>query len=301
MRARRAIAVASSLFAVSVFGALTASAGAAPRPITRPLVVPGSQYLALGDSITFGYREATTVPPPNYRDPSSFIGYPQLVGAALHLRVVDAACSGETSASLINVTAGSNGCENHVPPITTPTELYRTYYPLHVSYKGSQLQYALKYLRSHRNVRLVSLMIGANDEFRCEETTKDTCLSSAEQQSLLATVAGNVRLILSSIRNKAHYRGQLVIVNYYSLDYNSALINGVIGALNGAVDAAAKPFRVLIANGYGQFYQGSLRSGANPCTAGLLTQLGAPGKCGVHSSYGGQSLLALAVQRAVHL
>jgi lysophospholipase L1-like esterase len=283
MRARRAIAVASGLFTALVFGALTASAGAAPRPITRPLVVPGSQYLALGDSVTFGYREATTVPAPNYRDPSSFIGYPQLVGAALRLKVANAACSGETSSSLINVTAGSNGCENHPPPITTPTEQYRTYFPLHVSYRGSQLRFAMKYLRSHRNVRLVSLMIGANDVFRCEETTKDGCLSSAEQQSVETTVASNVRLILSSIRNRAHYRGQLVIVNYYSLDYSNALINGVIGALNGAVDTAAKPFRVLIANGYGQFYQGSLHSGANPCTAGLLT------------------LLALAVQRAIHL
>jgi hypothetical protein len=46
------------------------------------------------------------------------------------------------------------------------------------------------------------------------------------------------------------------------------------------VDSVAKPFRVLIADGYGQFYQGSLYSAANPCTAGLLTQLGSPLKCG---------------------
>lgn len=271
---------------------MTSSAGAAVRPVTRPAVVPGSRYLALGDSITFGFREPTTVPPPNYNNPQSFIAYPQLVGGALRLRVTNAACPGETSSSLINVFGPSNGCTNTPNPI-----VFRSLFPLHVSYKGSQLSFAVKFLRRNRNVRLVSLQIGANDLFRCQKTTRDGCIS--ELQSTLATVQSNVRQILSAIRRKAHYRGQLVIVNYYSIDYNSAFITGVINALNRAQDAAGKPFGVLIANGYGQFYQGSLHSGANPCTAGLLTQL-RPRGCGVHPSYAGQSLLALAVDRAVH-
>ncbi len=296
MRAQRALAVMGTIACLGLTAA--ASAGGAVRPITSPSVTPGSVYLALGDSITFGYREATTVPAPNYRNPSSFIGYPQLVGAVLRLKVANAACPGETSSSLINTTGPSNGCTNHAPPITTPTQLYRTYYPLHVSYTGSQLSFALKYLRAHRNVKLVSLEIGANDLFRCQATTSDGCAS--ELQATLATVSSNIRTILSTIRNKAHYRGQIVIVNYYSLDYTSAFITGVVSALNQTQDTAGQPFRVLIANGFGQFYQGSLYSGANPCTAGLLTQLGKPGNCGVHPSYAGSSLLALSVEMAVH-
>jgi len=116
----------------------------------------------------------------------------------------------------------------------------------------------------------------------------------------LTTVRNNIRAILSAVRHKARYRGQIVIVNYYSLDYNSAFITGIVQALNQAQDSAGGPFGVLIANGFGQFYQGSLHSGANPCTAGLLTQLGKPGRCGVHPSYAGQSLLALSVERAIH-
>jgi lysophospholipase L1-like esterase len=95
-------------------------------------------------------------------------------------------------------------------------------YPLHVTYKGSQLAFALSYLKSHKNVRLVSLMIGANDFFVCEETTKDACASSAEQSVVAATVTKNIHTILFSIHNKAHYKGQLAIVNYYSPDYASA-------------------------------------------------------------------------------
>jgi lysophospholipase L1-like esterase len=292
--------VASSVFAGGLVGVLPASAGAAARPITKPPAASGSRYLALGDSITFGYREANTVPPPNYRNASSFIGYPQLVGAALHLKVTNAACPGETTSSFINTSGPSNGCTNHAPPITTPTELYRTYYPLHVRYNGSQLAFAVKYLRHHRNVRLVSLLIGANDLLRCVSTTRDLCASAAEQQAIFSVVRSNVRVILSTIRRKAGYRGQLVILSQYSPDYTSAFLTNGVNGLNSTVATAARPFRALIANGFGQFYQGALHSGSNPCTAGLLTQLGAPGRCGVHPSYGGQSLLALAIERATH-
>ena len=297
-RARRALAiVALTACAAALAGALPTSAAAA-RPITSPSVVPGSRYLALGDSVTFGYMESNVVPPANYLDPSSFIGYPRMVGAALRLKVTNAACPGETSSSLIDTSAPSNGCESSPPPNTSPS--YRSRFPLHVGYKGSQLAFAVKYLRGHRNVRLVSLLIGANDLLRCVSTTPDGCASASEEQSVLAVIRENVGVILSTIRRKAGYRGQLVIATQYSPDYTSAFLTNGVRALNSTVQSAAKPFRVLIANGFGQFYQGALHSAGNPCTAGLLTQLGAPGKCGVHPSYAGQSLLALAVERAVH-
>jgi lysophospholipase L1-like esterase len=218
-----------------------------------------------------------------------------MVGAALRLNVTNAACPGETSSSFINTFAPSNGCTNSG---TGSTAAYRSSFPLHVRYKGPQLSFAVKFLRRNRNVRLVSLMIGANDIFLCQKTTADGCLAPAEQQAVQTKIGNNVRTILSAIRNKARYRGQIVIVNYYSLNYASAFITGVSNAINNAQDTAGRPFRVLIANGYGEFYAGSLHSGANPCTAGLLTQLGRPGNCGVHPSYGGQSLLALAVAKA---
>src|SRR2546421_3460040 len=79
-------------------------------------VSPGSRYLALGDSVTFGYQEAQIQPPPNYTKASTLPGYPEHLGSALHLRVTNAACPGETSSSLVNATGPSNGCENSPPP-----------------------------------------------------------------------------------------------------------------------------------------------------------------------------------------
>src|SRR5205823_3804245 len=120
--------------------AIPAAAGA-----SAPKVSPGSRYLAVGDSVTFGFQEAQIQPPPNYTKPSTLQGYPERLGAALHLRVTNAACPGETSSSLVNATGPSNGCENSPPP--NQNTGYRRSFPLHVSYKGSQLSFAVAFLK----------------------------------------------------------------------------------------------------------------------------------------------------------
>jgi lysophospholipase L1-like esterase len=280
--------------------ALPAAAGAAVRvaPTRAQPVAPGARYLALGDSVTFGYMEPNVVPAPNYTNASNFLGYPEQFGAQLRVNVANAACPGETSSSLINPKAVSNGCENK---LGKPGG-YRTRFPLHVKYKGSQLAYAVSYLKSHPNTRLVSLMIGANDVFVCQETTSDGCLAPAEQQAVFKQVSSNVKVILSAIRNKAHYKGQIAIVNYYSLNYNVALENTVSAGLNQAQDSAAKPFGAEIADGFGLMKLAANRGGAqgDTCKAGLLTQL-STGSCGVHPSYAGQALLAQALMKGVRL
>lgn len=273
-----------------------------PVPI-KPSITPrtpisrGSTYLALGDSVTFGYEEANVVPAPNYADAASFLGYPEMIGAALHLKVVNAACPGETSASLVNTSAQSNGCESLSGGATSA---YRTLHPLHVSYTGSQLAFAVSYLKKHRDVRLVSLMIGANDGLLCQETTADHCTSLSEQTAVLGQVAKNVHSILVGIRTKANYTGQLAIVNYYSTNYASPTVDLSTQALDKVLDAAARPFHVVIADGYGELGAAAAHSGGNTCTAGLLTQLSSGG-CGIHPSYAGQALLAQAVEKVILL
>jgi lysophospholipase L1-like esterase len=275
---------------VGVLGASSAPAiAAAPPPVT-----PGSNYLALGDSVTFGYEESAVVPAPDYSNAASFLGYPLHLAGTLHLKVADAACPGETSASLIDNKAQSLACENR---LGSPGG-YRTLYPLHVKYSGSQLAYAVSYLKSHKHTTLVSLMIGANDLFLCQEETSDGCVS--EIGATLVKIGKNVKTILKTIRNKAHYRGQLVILNYYSTDYTNAFLTGVVKALNSTVDGAAKPFHVEVADGFGEFQAAVLHSGNNDCTAGVLTQL-STGGCGIHPSFAGQALLAEAVADAIVL
>ncbi|HKO26728.1 MAG TPA: SGNH/GDSL hydrolase family protein [Solirubrobacteraceae bacterium] len=294
------------IFALGLVFAMTGTALAKKhkhkpkKPSITPhtAITKGSRYLALGDSVTFGYEEQQVVPAPNYGDASSFIAYPELLGKELHLTVANAACSGETSSSLIDATAQSNGCENS--PGGGPG--YRTNFPLHVNYSGSQLAYAVSYLKKHKNVRLVSLMIGANDFFVCQETTADKCSSFGEQAGVIGTVEKNVATILTAIRKQAKYNGQIVIVNYYALTYADPTAVQQSQLLNSSIDNAARPFHVEFADGFGQFGTAAAHSGGNSCTAGLLTQLsGVSSPCGIHPSYAGQSLLAQAVANAIRI
>jgi lysophospholipase L1-like esterase len=299
MRSRLAGCVLASLCAFVLVGSFPNPVGARGARVQELPVTSGSGYLALGDSVTFGYEEGGVTPKPNYHDASSFIGYPEQIAKELRVNATNAACPGETSASLVNRSAQSNGCENLPGGAKTG---YRTQFPLHVHYVGSQLDFAVGYLLSHPNVRLVSLMIGANDGFVCRAVTADHCASPAEQRGVLTTIAGNVKRILSAVRARAQYRGQIVIVNYYSLNYTSSAITAQSNAINTSMDQAAKPFHVSIANGFNEFAMQARTFSGDPCAAGLLTRLsGSPPSCGIHPSYAGQALLAEAVLKAIRL
>ena len=57
---RRAVAFVAL---VAAFASLSGVALAKKPPVKKNLpLVPGSQYLALGDSVTFGYMESSVVP-----------------------------------------------------------------------------------------------------------------------------------------------------------------------------------------------------------------------------------------------
>ena len=259
-------------------------------------MTPGSTYLALGDSVSFGYQPPQAVPAPDYTRASNFRGWPEHAARALRLNLVNASCPGESSASLIDPAAPNVGCENLLGDRNVS---YRKSFPLHVRYSGSQLSFAISFLRKHPRTRLVTLMVGANDFFLCQLTTSDGCASATEQEATLRAIRRNVRKIVSRIRLKAGYRGRIVLMRYYSLDYNSAVLSGISRAMNKAAYDGAKPYRVRVADGSGEWRAASEHSGNNPCTAGLLVQLGEPGTCDVHPSWSGQGLLAQALARAV--
>src|SRR6266567_7855680 len=113
----------------------------------------GHDYLALGDSVPFGFS-----PLLNANDASNFIGYPEIVAQRLDIKDVNATCPGEATGGFLSLTGTDNVCRP-----------YRATSPLHVEYKVSQMDYAVSYLTSHRNTRLVTLTLGANDLFRFQK------------------------------------------------------------------------------------------------------------------------------------
>jgi lysophospholipase L1-like esterase len=152
-------------------------------------------------------------------------------------------------------------------------------------------------VKRHPHTRLVSLMIGYNDLALCQATTSDHCAS--EFPAVATQASTNVADILGAIRHRAHYRGQVVIVNYYATDYANPADVGFSQGLNAAMDGAAKPFHVKIADGFVALEAAAVPFGGDSCAAGLLTQL-TGGGCGIHPSAAGQALLAVAVERVVN-
>ena len=293
---RTLAAVGAAALAVTTLVALAPSGSAAQVRRAAGPVSSGSTYLALGDSIPFGYREQQSSPTPNYASPKTLIGYPNLVAQDLGLKLTNAACPGETTTSMINTSRPDNGCNHDAQG----NPGYRAAFPIHVDYTGSQLDFAVSFLKAHPGTKLVTLQIGANDGLVCQATTADHCTSPAELSALLAAIGKHVGTILKRLRGTG-YDGQLVIVNYYSVNSASNDANANSLAVNAAVKNAASPYSVTIADAYALFAKASKNApGNNTCTAGLETLLtGADTPCGIHPSYAGQAVIATAAERVI--
>jgi lysophospholipase L1-like esterase len=263
-------------------GASSASPSGSAAPTTE---ASEGTYLALGDSVPFGFRGSATA---EYSDPDNFVGYPELVAEELDLDVINASCPGETTASFVDTAAQSNGCDNSLQSGFG----YRTAYPLHVRYDAldqSQLDFALSTLEE-TEVDLVTLQIGANDAFICQQTTVARCSNPAELQTLAQTVQTNLDGILKRLREQ--YDEQIVVVTYYALNYADAF--GVAtGELDRGLAQVAEAKGADVADGYEAFRALATEAGGSSAEAGLVL----PND--VHPTEEGQQLLADAVLSVV--
>jgi lysophospholipase L1-like esterase len=264
-------------------GATTSSASTAPTS-SRSL----GTYLALGDSVPFGFQGGLAG---EYQDADNFVGYPELVGGDIRLDVVNATCPGETTASFLDVTAQSNGCENALNSEVG----YRDNFPLHVAYESadqSQLDFAVETLKRTDDVAVVTVQLGANDLFICQATTADRCQSPAEYEALGQTIRTNLDRILSELRDEGGYEGQIVVVTYYAFDYNSPDA-AVAMLLNGVLSQVAEAHGATIADGFAAFEAAAAEAGGNVVDAGLVL----PND--IHPSEQGQQVLAETVEAAI--
>ena len=261
----RLLALVSAL-ALSLLGAVPASATS-----------EGHSYLALGDSVPFGFSPLL--------DPSNaanFVGYPEIVARGLNLADVNSTCPGEATGGFLSLTGTDNVCLS-----------YRSFFPLHVDYSTSQMAFALSYLRSHPGTRLVTLTLGANDVFRFQKDcavgpTFGTCALGLG--GVVATMQANLDSIFAQIRGTG-YTGLIVAVTYYSLSYPDTSGSQL---LNGPMIAAAGAHGALIASGLEAWRATAMAAGGSSCVAGLLIRT-SPTGCDVHPTPLGRDLLAGAV------
>jgi len=248
-----------------------------------------STYLALGDSYAFAFNPIVYASG-GAANPANFPGYTDAVAAALGLKLTNAACPGETSGSLISTSSPDNGCQ-----------FYRAHFPLHTSYSGAQLAFAVNYLRSHHHTDLVTLQIGGNDFLLLQSACNGsaTCILNG-LPGVEAQMTTKLRAIYSAIRNRAHYHGTIVTVPYFAFNYNDPTNVFFTTALDDTVSTVAASYHARVADAFGAFLTASANSpflAHVPCFAGLQVVLnpGPPPACDIHPSAAGHEVFAKAI------
>ncbi len=245
-----------------------------------------NNYLALGDSVTFGYIENAGY---EYYYPQNFVSFADYDSLGFSLNLANGSCPGETTGSFLSSTAPDNGCRQ-----------YRANFPLHVVYASlhsTQYAYATGYLRLNPQTLLVTIMLGANDllllEQQCEGNPQ--CIEAGLPQ-VYATAEANMTQTLAGLRATG-YNGAIVIVNYYSPDYTNQLDTQAIAGLNQAISAPASQYGAAVADVFTAFQNAASNQFAmgNTCVAGLLVAANpqtSPPTCDIHASQLGHKLIA---------
>lgn len=179
------------VFVPSTFAARAASA----RYQRQSLVGPKKHYLALGDSLAFGFQ-----PDLNFDDGYADDFYSNLKSHGVH-SLANMACPGETSVTFLN-----GNC---------PYPYLRKY-----PYLGSQMNAAVDYIHDYPGqVSPVTLDIGANDVDG--DINPNTCVINQQGfESDLARLDNNLtQVILPALKHALTINGQMtgdiVMMNYY--------------------------------------------------------------------------------------
>lgn len=274
---RRSVAVVAILTIVGSAGwAGVMPAFAASEGSNRPV-----EYLALGDSLAFGFS-MTVADPTNA---GNYIGYPDLVATALRDTLTNASCPGETTSHFIDLAGIDNGCGP-----------WRSALPLHTSYATTQLAFMDAFLAAHPKTQLITIDIGTNDLLAlissCGGEENLPCILP-QLPSLLATIGANLDTIYGHIRNVDRYHHKLVAVTVNSRNYGDPVETGVIASVNEVLADRTVAWGGIVADGFSAFAAASAPFGGDTCAAGLETVLStSPLVCDIHPSPLGRALYA---------
>jgi lysophospholipase L1-like esterase len=193
--------------------------------LSRRAFTGTSYYLSLGDSLSQGVQ-----PTPTGENVPTSRGYPDRLAAMVraelpHLRVVKLGCSGETTATMMH----GGICS----------------YPA-----GSQLNQAIRFLRSHRGrTALITIDIGGNDPNSCVLGAKPTAILPCVF-SRIPGIARNVGAIVARLRSAAGPRVPIIGMTYYVPElglWRTGQNGRRLAILTGAVAAGANQ---MLADGY---------------------------------------------------
>ncbi len=254
--------------------------GTSQRPVYEP---PLGYYLALGDSIAYGFQPNK----PKASPPSAFdTGYVDVFAARLRklapkIRVVNYGCPGEST-----VTFTRGGCEG-----LADVEA------LHDPFRGSQLDAAVSFLQAHSGqVSPVTVTLFGNDWFPVFDTCKGNLACVRKRApGVIASFGSRLTSILERLRAAAP-GSEIIVTGAWNIDPDSLeQLRPVYRSLDTAIARAATAARARFANTRAVFNPpGSLRmQRARLCALSFICSKGDP-----HPTDAGYRAIAGAVMAA---
>ena len=275
---RRLYALLAALIAILVS---TAPAVAA----SGQFQAPRKYYLALGDSLAYGYQDAKFQAEfPNVAAASFDTGYVDGFAASIHVLrpdvgVVNFGCPGETTASYFEA------CAWHALKGL----------PLHDSYDSSQEAAALAFLNAHPDqVSPITIDLGANDALGLITDTcklSSTCIAQ-RLPAVLQSVAANLGRALADLRAVAP-RSEIIVMTYYNPLYVvDPATDSLVGQLNGVISAAASPGGARVADAFPVINQNPSLSSEAASVCAFTGMCFPPPGGDIHANDAGYALIA---------
>jgi len=293
---------------------------------------PGSDYLALGDSLAYGYQAAKFLSEyPNVDESTFDTGYVDVFGSDLghekkkkgkkkdHPAITNFGCPGETSDSFIR-----GGRSPLTSPFFVPNPLFCGDQPgagvgaifskswLHDTYPGSQLDAALAFLEQNHHTNPITLDIGANDTLvfleQCGFGAVPDCITPASIGALYVHIAGNVATIVTALRAAAP-KAEILVLGLYN-PYPTVLPGGdaVTKQLNATLESVVTGLGARFADPLPVFNPASVSGGSetgdlasiclltNMCPGGIFNP--ASPFADIHPTDAGYEALAEVVENA---
>jgi lysophospholipase L1-like esterase len=217
-----------SAVAVALALSGTATSGTSQRPVYQP---PQRYYLALGDSIAYGFQPSKAAAPP-----SAVAGYVGLFAAHLRklspkIEAVNYGCPGE---STVTFTRG------RCPWLVEGRKL-------HDKFRGSQLKAAVAFLRAHRGqVSPITLTLWGNDVAPLSAKGK-------RAPRVIASFASRFDAILKQLRSAAP-NSEIIVTGAWDLEADRLeQTKPLYRSLGAAIGRVAAASRAHVANMFAVF------------------------------------------------
>jgi lysophospholipase L1-like esterase len=194
--------ILAGVLGLALLTALAASAASGPV-----YQAPQAYYLALGDSIAYGFQPAKAkagLPPSGFNTGYVDVFAARLRAIAPKIRVVNYACPGESTATFIH-----GGCSGR-----------RDVRGLHDAFKGTQLGAALAFLRAHRGqVSPITLTLWGNDVFAefAPACKGDLACIGSHSRADLARFASRLATIVGRLRAAAP-KAEIILTGAWNFD-----------------------------------------------------------------------------------